>query len=86
MRNNDIQFYLGLPSVMNVSPELIEIEHGDTFKLNVEVRDVAGNLTSQPRLNVVCKVMKSFNSCQGLFLLPCLSFVRYINPTDILQE
>lgn len=37
------------------APE-ITIENGSQLQLNVQVQDKAGNVTVNPRLNVVCKV------------------------------
>ncbi len=41
---------------MEVNPDSLRIENGEEFKLFVEIKDKAGNATSQPRLNVLCKV------------------------------
>ena len=41
--------------------EQIEIENGTPLTLSVQVKDKAGNLTVQPKLNVVCKVTFIYN-------------------------
>ena len=47
----------GLPFTLHVTPDgLTEIENGQPVRFNVEVRDKADNPTSQPKLNITCKV------------------------------
>ncbi len=50
--------FVGPPSAIVTDPpdEQIEIENGAPLSLSVQVKDIAGNLTVQPKLNVVCKV------------------------------
>ena len=60
-----ISFFSGLPSLIEVSEDQIVVENGEKFQLDVAVKDIAGNLTSQPRMNVCCKVC-----CAELSLLP----------------
>ena len=51
-------FLSGLPAFLEVEPtsEEIAIENVHPVKFNVQILDKAKNVTSQPRLNVVCKV------------------------------
>ena len=51
-------FIVGPPIAIVTVPsdEQIEIENGKPLSLSVQVKDKAGNLTVQPKLNVVCKV------------------------------
>ena len=54
----------GPPESLAVTPNDSEvtIENNSALQLQVQVQDKAGNLTVQPRLNVVCKVtMLMFN-------------------------
>ena len=42
---------------MTVSPmSEIEVENGNDLAFEVEIMDQAGNITTQPRLGVTCKV------------------------------
>ncbi|XP_071952834.1 structural maintenance of chromosomes flexible hinge domain-containing protein 1-like [Antedon mediterranea] len=50
----------GWPSLIHVSnrqDEEIELENGKPVLFNVEIHDAAGNITVQPKLNVVCKFL-----------------------------
>jgi hypothetical protein len=53
---------LGPPEKLVVTPALPEvtIENGNPLQFNVQVQDKAGNITVNPRLNVVCKVSDQF--------------------------
>ena len=48
----------GPPESLVVTPngEDITVENNSPLQIHVQVQDKAGNLTVQPRLNVVCKV------------------------------
>lgn len=48
----------GPPESLVVTPdgEDITVENNSPLQVQVQVQDKAGNLTVQPRLNVVCKV------------------------------
>lgn len=48
----------GPPESLVVTPdgEDITVENNSPLQIQVQVQDKAGNLTVQPRLNVVCKV------------------------------
>ena len=48
----------GPPESLAVTPngDEVTIENNSPLQLQVQVQDKAGNLTVQPRLNVVCKV------------------------------
>ena len=53
----NITFYSGPPHSLKISPEEeITTENGKSVQYDVEVRDQAGNMTTQPRMQVVCKV------------------------------
>ena len=41
---------------MDPDDDVIEIENGSALIMSVQVKDKAGNLTVQSKLNVVCKV------------------------------
>ena len=43
---------------MDPADDVIEIENGSALIMSVQVKDKAGNLTVQSKLNVVCKVSK----------------------------
>ena len=49
----------GPPETLVVTPdgEDISVENNSPLQIQVQVQDKAGNLTVQPRLNVVCKVV-----------------------------
>ena len=49
----------GPPESLVVTPDSddITVENNSSLQLQVQVQDKAGNLTVQPRLNVVCKVI-----------------------------
>lgn len=49
---------IGPPESLVVTPdgEEITVENNSPLQIQVQVQDKAGNLTVQPRLNVVCKV------------------------------
>ena len=49
----------GPPESLVVTPdgEDITVENNSPLQIQVQVQDKAGNLTVQPRLNVVCKVI-----------------------------
>ena len=49
----------GPPESLVVTPDSddIIVENNSSLQLQVQVQDKAGNLTVQPRLNVVCKVL-----------------------------
>ncbi|XP_057309351.1 structural maintenance of chromosomes flexible hinge domain-containing protein 1-like [Hydractinia symbiolongicarpus] len=68
-----LRFLPGLPAKLDVKPlnEVIKIENGGTINMAVEIKDIAGNITFQPRLNVVCKLTGS----PGLpsFMVDCSS-------------
>ncbi|CAB4024685.1 Hypothetical predicted protein, partial [Paramuricea clavata] len=53
-----IRLHPGPPNAIVTVPsdEQIEIENGKPLSLSVQVKDKAGNLTVQPKLNVVCKL------------------------------
>ncbi|XP_065063463.1 structural maintenance of chromosomes flexible hinge domain-containing protein 1-like isoform X2 [Rhopilema esculentum] len=51
-----IRLLPGLPSLIEVTEGQIVVENGEKFQLDVAVKDIAGNLTSQPRMNVCCKL------------------------------
>ena len=50
---------IGPPESLVVTPdgEEITVENNSPLQIQVQVQDKAGNLTVQPRLNVVCKVI-----------------------------
>ena len=49
-------YSLGLPHKLLVPAENISIENGEKVELEIEVHDMAGNLVTQPKLSVQCKV------------------------------
>ncbi|XP_065844298.1 structural maintenance of chromosomes flexible hinge domain-containing protein 1-like [Oscarella lobularis] len=51
-----IRFLPGIPASIFVPNGDITIENGTRISVEVEVRDVGGNVTSQPGLNVVCEL------------------------------
>ena len=60
----------GPPETLAVTPASgdVTMENGSAPQLQVEVHDKAGNVTVQPRLNVVCKVRHSI--CRSLTYQP----------------
>lgn len=52
-------YHTGPPESLVVTPDSddITVENNSSLQLQVQVQDKAGNLTVQPRLNVVCKVL-----------------------------
>lgn len=57
--NQSIMYRTGPPESLVVTPDSddITVENNSSLQLQVQVQDKAGNLTVQPRLNVVCKVL-----------------------------
>lgn len=55
----------GPPESLVVTPdgEDITVENNSPLAVQVQVQDKAGNLTVQPRLNVVCKVTIACTVC-----------------------
>ena len=55
--SNFWSYFTGPPELLVVLPdtEEVTIENNSSLQLQVQVQDKAGNLTVQPRLNVVCK-------------------------------
>ncbi|RMX48106.1 hypothetical protein pdam_00002687 [Pocillopora damicornis] len=56
--NQSIMYRTGPPESLVVTPDSddITVENNSSLQLQVQVQDKAGNLTVQPRLNVVCKL------------------------------
>lgn len=59
--------FTGPPESLAVMPTDAEVtvENNNPLQLQVQVQDKAGNLTVQPRLNVVCKVMSTSDIQKG---------------------
>lgn len=59
--------FTGPPESLAVMPTDTEVtvENNNPLQLQVQVQDKAGNLTVQPRLNVVCKVMTTSDIQKG---------------------
>jgi len=51
-----LRFLPGPPSKLEILQDTIEIENGDAFKFDMQIKDKVGNITSQPKLSVTCKV------------------------------
>lgn len=50
-------FLAGPPASLQVSPEKeTEVENGNQVRFDVAVLDIMGNITTENKLNVVCKV------------------------------
>ncbi len=47
---------IGPPFKILVTPDEVSMENGNPVKFDVEVHDEADNITTQPKLNVVCRV------------------------------
>lgn len=58
-------YSIGPPESLVVTPdgEDITVENNSPLAVQVQVQDKAGNLTVQPRLNVVCKVTIACTVC-----------------------
>ena len=58
----------GPPESLVVTPngEDITVENNSSLQIQVQVQDKAGNLTVQPRLNVVCKVILTLVVSQNM--------------------
>ena len=75
---------LGPPHSMDIDPagETIEIENGLPLSMSVQVKDKAGNLTVQPRLNVICKVkviLNGYKQCNSIYMLEMWELGHILN-------
>ena len=52
---------------------ILSMENGDPQEFDIEVHDVSGNLTTQPKLQVVCKVRFHKKSCNTIMAADCMS-------------
>ena len=50
---------------------ILSMENGDPQEFDIEVHDVSGNLTTQPKLQVVCKVRFHKNYVTQWLLIVC---------------
>ena len=69
---------------MDIDPagETIEIENGLPLSMSVQVKDKAGNLTVQPRLNVICKVkviLNGYKQCNSIYMLEMWELGHILN-------
>ena len=74
-------FFSGPPFQLETVQNSSEIENGGIFRFDVQIKDKAGNVTSQPRLNVICKVWTFPIYCynwRDLFQLSWKSSMRVV--------
>ena len=66
--HSSVVYSTGPPESLVVTPngEDITVENNSSLQIQVQVQDKAGNLTVQPRLNVVCKVILTLVVSQNM--------------------
>ncbi|CAH1248010.1 SMCHD1 [Branchiostoma lanceolatum] len=80
-----IRLLPGPPSSLHVKPsdDSLQVENGKELSFDVEVRDKAGNISTQPKLDVTCK----FTGCSGLptYSVDCSNTGRGVLTGDVIQ-